>query len=184
MSSAEGTYRRRTSVLERHVVPQAVVSDSPREIMVGKKMLPLNGTKAGWMKDSTGDFRQGDFSTLRGRLAEDGYLLLRGVIDRNAVLAAGDVAKQAVADEYAAGRVNPSLRHVFLGMWAHASHATVSATSNPPPRNHMRLCAMPTQVILHGAATQWSTGQWQDQSCTTCLTVCLTRRLSHLTSNG
>ena len=38
------------------------------------------------MKDSTSDFKSGDFDTLRSRLAGDGYLLLRGVVPQDTVL--------------------------------------------------------------------------------------------------
>ena len=79
-------------------------------MQIGKKVVG-----AFQMRDSTSLLESGDMAGMCRRLATDGYLYLKGVIDRGAVLRAGEVVRQAVTDALDSGRVDPNLRHVVAG---------------------------------------------------------------------
>jgi hypothetical protein len=74
-----------------------------RALRLGTRDLELGGAQLGDLDDATADL--GDVTALRRRLGDDGYLLLRGLQDRDLVLAA---RRQLVAQLRADGAADPA----------------------------------------------------------------------------
>jgi hypothetical protein len=85
----------KAAAMEAGGAPQA---GGPPQVQLGTRWMAL-GAEVGEMRDSTQALRDGDASLLRARLAEDGFLLLRGLIPTT-VVAAGC---RCLTDEMARG---------------------------------------------------------------------------------
>ena len=68
------------------VLEQKQQSRQPIPVCLGGHTLTVPSEKIGWLRDSNDLFDDAD--ALRARLTEEGYLLLRGLIRREHVLAA------------------------------------------------------------------------------------------------
>ena len=76
---------------------------APRTLPVGQRELALGSDQLGELRDATPHL--GDPAALRARLADEGYLLLRGLQDRDLVL---EARRQMVAALRASGSADPA----------------------------------------------------------------------------
>lgn len=79
------------------------IASAPRTLPVGQRELVLGSDQLGELRDATPHL--GDAAALRARLADEGYLLLRGLQDRELVL---EARRQMVSALRAAGSADPA----------------------------------------------------------------------------
>lgn len=100
-----------------------------REAQFGERRWAFPGPELQELRDSSA--LRADPAALRARLADDGYLLLRGFHDRDAVLAARRVVLRELAGRgflepgapLEEGRIGPSGKGAFLGGFRPVTHA-------------------------------------------------------------